>query len=133
MSDDQPVLYFDGDCGLCSRSVRFLMEQDRSGALYFAPLQGETAARRLEPRWRESLSTVVYQKVGPDILIRSDAVLQALIDTGSRWRFLARPALWIPRAFRDAVYDWIAERRSKFFFKSSCSLPSEDESRRILP
>lgn len=130
---NRPILFYDGDCGLCSRSVRFLMRRDRSGALYYAPLQGETAARRLNEKLRESLSTIVYRRADGTTLIRSNAVLQALIDTGSRWRFFARPALRVPRRWRDGIYNWIAARRKLFFRKGACPLPSPEERRQLLP
>ncbi|HKK17068.1 MAG TPA: DUF393 domain-containing protein [Opitutales bacterium] len=133
MREDSPVLFFDGDCGLCSRSVRFLMRRDRFKLLRFAPLQGETAARRLEESLRESLSTVVYQRTDGETLLRSDAVLQALIDIRSPLRFLARPAFFIPRSWRDAIYNWIARKRNKLFAKGSCPLPSSHNSEQILP
>lgn len=128
-----PVLFFDGDCGLCSRSVRFLMARDRSHLLYFAPLQGETAARRVRKELQESLSTVVYERSGGEVLVRSEAVLQALIDIGSRWRFFARAALCLPRGLRDAIYKLIADQRKNFFLSNNCPLPSSDENQRILP
>lgn len=109
------------------------MRRDRADLLYFAPLQGETAARRLEADLCDTLSTAVYQRASGEVLVRSDAVLQALIDIGSRWRYLARPALLIPRRWRDGVYNWIAARRKKLFQNGACPLPSAGESRRILP
>ena len=39
------LVFFDGVCALCDGSVRFLIGEDRTGLLRFAPLQGETAAR----------------------------------------------------------------------------------------
>ena len=130
---DPPVLFYDGDCGLCSRSVRFLMRRDQRGLLYYAPLQGTTAAARLGAELRESLSTVVYQREVGEALVRSDAVLHALIDIGSRWRWLARIALLIPRCWRNGIYNWIAARRKKFFATTSCSLSTSEENRRMLP
>ncbi|PXA04687.1 thiol-disulfide oxidoreductase [Coraliomargarita sinensis] len=130
---DAPVLFYDGDCGLCSRSVRFLMRQDRSRLLYFAPLQGETASHRLETDLHQSLTTVVYQRADGETFIRSDAVLRALIDTGSAWRFFAHPALLIPRSWRDGIYNWIAANRRKILSKDSCPLPSPEENRQLLP
>lgn len=132
-SEKAPVLFFDDDCGLCSRSVHFLMRRDRSGTLFFAPIQGDTAKSRLNAELRESLSTAVYQRLDGEVLLRSDAVLQAVIDIGSRWRFLARPALLIPRRWRDGVYNWIAARRKKLFQNGACPLPPTEESERILP
>ena len=39
----QPLILYDGVCGLCHASVRWLMKRDR-GRLRYAPLQGETAS-----------------------------------------------------------------------------------------
>ncbi len=39
-----PTVLYDGECGLCHRSVKFLLKRDRH-QLWYAPLQGETAAR----------------------------------------------------------------------------------------
>jgi len=38
------VVFYDGVCGLCDRSVQFLLARDRERVLHFAPLQGPTAA-----------------------------------------------------------------------------------------
>jgi predicted DCC family thiol-disulfide oxidoreductase YuxK len=38
------VVFYDGVCGLCDRSVQFLLARDRERVLHFAPLQGSTAA-----------------------------------------------------------------------------------------
>ena len=90
---NKAIVFFDGDCGLCSVSVRFLIKCDSHQHLYFAPLQGVTAQAILPQQYCESLRTMVYQRVSvdgqPTLLIRSEAVLQALIDTGSAWRHLA--------------------------------------------
>jgi len=131
--NDLPVLFYDGNCGLCRRSVRFLLRQDRRGRLYFAPLQGATAAARLSRELRESLSSAVYQRQNGENLLRSDAVLQVLIDIGSRWRWLARLALKIPRRWRDRCYDWVGARRLQLDRARSCPMPSGRARRRILP
>src|SRR5262249_57642651 len=38
------LVLYDGECGVCSRIVRWLLDADRRGELRFAPLQGATAA-----------------------------------------------------------------------------------------
>lgn len=38
------VVFYDAVCGLCDRSVQFLLARDRERVLHFAPLQGPTAA-----------------------------------------------------------------------------------------
>src|SRR4051812_49656063 len=41
------VLFFDGACGMCTRSRDFLLKLDRTGALRTQPLQGAGTAARL--------------------------------------------------------------------------------------
>ncbi|MFU8849158.1 MAG: thiol-disulfide oxidoreductase DCC family protein [Opitutales bacterium] len=132
-TNNLPVLFFDGDCGLCSRSVHFLMRRDRRRFLYFAPLQGETSAKCLPADLRQALSTAVYRRANGEILLRSDAVLQALIDISSRWRWLAHVGLKIPRRWRDGIYKWVAARRKSFFSNGACPLSSAAETKQILP
>lgn len=131
------IVFFDGDCGLCSVSVRFLIKRDSHQHLYFAPLQGIAAQAILPQQYRESLRTMVYQRVTadgqPTLLVRSDAVLLALIDTGSAWRYLAQIVRLLPLSLRDWVYDRIADNRKIFFKAVACKLPSKDAHARILP
>ena len=134
---NKAIIFFDGDCGLCSVSVRFLIKCDSHQHLYFAPLQGVTAQAILPQQYCESLRTMVYQRVSvdgqPTLLIRSEAVLQALIDTGSAWRHLAKIARLLPLSLRDWGYDRIADNRKIFFKAAACKLPSRAEHARILP
>lgn len=134
---NKAIVFFDGNCGLCSGSVRFLIRKDKHQRLYFAPLQGIAAQAILPPEDRESLKTIVYHRVSDDGQttrhVRSEAVLLALIDTGSLWRALAHIARLLPRNFRDWVYDRIANNRTKWFQAAACKLPSQAEHARILP
>ena len=41
------TLYFDGACGMCTRSRNFLVRLDRTGALDTAPIQAPGTAERL--------------------------------------------------------------------------------------
>jgi len=131
------ILFFDGDCGLCNRSVRFLIRKDKRKHLYFAPLQGVAAQAILPEKYRLTLDTIVYQRVAKNgqttLHFRSDAALLALIDTRSLWRFLARTALCLPRNLRDGVYDSIATRRQTSLKSATCHIPSAEVQARILP
>src|SRR5258708_2399718 len=75
-----PIVFFDGACPLCNRSVAFLARRDRSGRLFFAHLQGEIAARHLDPALRSVAqdATVVLLEPGARgrVSVRSAAVLR---------------------------------------------------------
>jgi predicted DCC family thiol-disulfide oxidoreductase YuxK len=136
ISEYKAILFYDGDCGLCSRSIRFLMKRDRYGWLHYAPIQGETAASMLNESLRENPSTIVYlrraQSGENEILLKSEAVLQALIDIRSHWRWLAASAHYLPKSWRDSAYDWIARNRLRFFGNESCALANETAQARLL-
>lgn len=124
MLPDGPILFFDGDCGLCNRSVRMLLKMDRHTRLYFAPLQGRTAQEVLPEDLRNELSSAILVCPNGQRFTRSDSALQAIILTGSPWRHLARPSLLLPKSWRDGVYNWIARNRSRFF-SQTCPLDTQ--------
>ncbi|MBL0062464.1 MAG: DUF393 domain-containing protein [bacterium] len=41
VNNDKIIAYYDGHCGLCHMAVVFLLKRDRSGIIYFAPIQSE--------------------------------------------------------------------------------------------
>lgn len=133
------LVLFDGVCVLCDRSMRFLLDRDEKRVLLFAPLQGETARSLFarHPEANGSLRTVLYVRdfEGADerIYDRSDAAIAILRDLGGVYRFLSLVRL-LPRAIRDAVYDWIASNRYQWFGKlDACRLPEAGMTERFLP
>ncbi|HAV13238.1 MAG TPA: hypothetical protein DCX06_07090 [Opitutae bacterium] len=127
------ILFYDGDCGICTRSVRFLLKRDVQQRLRFAPLQGSTAQSLLPQGLRKELSTAVYRRKEGEVYLRSDAVFKALIDTGSWLRMPAKVALWFPTGFRNACYDWVARNRERLSQSGACALPTGQERKQLLP
>jgi predicted DCC family thiol-disulfide oxidoreductase YuxK len=111
------ILFYDGHCGLCHRTVKFVLRYDRSGnAFRFAPLQGETFQVRVPASQQAGLpdSIVVLTREG-ELLARSDAFLHILRRMGGGWESLASVLGVIPRVVRDAVYDFVARIRYRVF------------------
>lgn len=44
----RPVIFFDGVCNLCNRSVQFVIKHDKKQQFLFAPLQGIAGAEALK-------------------------------------------------------------------------------------
>ena len=120
------VLFFDGVCNLCNRTVDFLIRRDKKHVLRYAPLQGSSAREMLDPAMIEALPSVVFvDKNG--VYQRSTAVLRAVAKLGGLWPVLL-VFLIVPRPIRDAVYNWIGKNRYKWFGKrDSCRLPTPEE------
>ena len=138
---DRPtnVLFFDGVCGLCNRSVDFVLSRDRRGAIRFAPLQGETAERAVSGEWRvasgeqKPITTAVWLDSSGREFVRTAAAVRVLWQLGGVW-WLIGWLLWlIPRPLRDVGYRIISANRYRWFGKKeTCRLPSPTERSRFL-
>lgn len=130
---NRPIVFYDGQCGLCDRSVRWILDRDTHARLRFAPLQGETYAALDEPSKPTDLGTIVFRD-DRGLHVRSDAVLRILHHLGGLWRPLAAIARVIPRPIRDAAYRFIAARRLKWFGgPEACKMPTAKERSQLLP
>jgi predicted DCC family thiol-disulfide oxidoreductase YuxK len=130
--DANPILFFDGVCGLCNRVVDFVLRNDRRGRVQFAPLQGSTAQSRLPDRDREQLDTVVLIE-GDRITRRSTAVVRLLSHLGGIWTALAWLLWLIPWPLRDVGYRAVSKLRYRLFGKKeTCRLPTAGERARFM-
>jgi predicted DCC family thiol-disulfide oxidoreductase YuxK len=133
MGDAHPIILFDGVCNLCDASVQFILRRDPAGQFRFASLQS-TAAQRELARFSappDNLSTVVLI-LGNRLFVRSDAALEALRRLGFPWPLFYLFKI-VPRGIRDAVYDFIAARRYRWFGqKETCMVPTADLKARFL-
>lgn len=138
-SEANPIILFDGVCGLCNRSVQFLLKHDKAERLRFASLQSEFAEKVLsrhgiDPKDLDTLHVVLNcDRPDEQVLMRSDAVLRAGRELGGAWTIPATIARLIPRALRDLVYRFVARNRYQVFGKSeSCMLPDPAQRHRFL-
>ena len=126
------VILYDGVCGFCDRTVRFVLQRDRDARFRFAPLQSAYAGDVLARHGRDAqdLDTVslVLEPDSPTerVLVKSDAVCAIFDRLGGVWR-IAALARWLPRKIRDAAYDAFASRRYRWFGRfDECPLPSPE-------
>jgi predicted DCC family thiol-disulfide oxidoreductase YuxK len=140
-----PIIFIDGECVLCNGFADFVRKRDRPGRYRFAALQGETAAAMgtadaLPPPplaagkagEADALRSMLLHENGVWYR-KSDAALRVLAGLGGAWG-LARPLLGFPRFLRDAVYDFIARNRYRWFGKrDNCRLPAAADRGVFLP
>ncbi|MEQ9662807.1 MAG: DCC1-like thiol-disulfide oxidoreductase family protein [Parasphingopyxis sp.] len=113
--DSQPVIIFDGDCVLCSRSMRLIARLDTGGRFRMTPAQGEIGQALYRHLGLPTDRFDTYLLVADGrIAQRSTAVIG--IARRLRWPWKLGAALWIvPRPLRDALYNFIARRRYRWF------------------
>jgi len=124
------VLLYDGTCGFCSGTVRFILDHEREHTLRFASLDSRYAmtvfAAHPELAGVDSLVWVD----GGTALVRSSGALRVGTYLGGPWRMAAALRV-VPVALRDWVYDLVARHRHRMA-GSACFVPSAEERRRFL-
>ena len=127
------VVLFDGECNFCDGTVAFIIDHDPQANFRFAALRSPAAHRLLErclpsARGRESLVLVEREKC----YTRSTAALRIARRLQSPWLWLYGLII-VPRPIRDALYDWLARNRYRWFGKrDDCLVPDAAVRQRFL-
>jgi predicted DCC family thiol-disulfide oxidoreductase YuxK len=135
-----PILFFDGVCNLCNGAVDFIIKNDKSASIRFAAIQSESGQVLLKKAGfyvkkaafsEKEMNTLVFLKDGK-MFIKSDAALEIAQILGGGWKILTF-GKFLPRLFRDGIYDFIARNRYRFFGKKeTCRLPTSAERGRLI-
>jgi predicted DCC family thiol-disulfide oxidoreductase YuxK len=141
MPDDSPraIILYDGICGFCNRTVRFVLKRDSRDCFRFATLQSEFARALLQkhgirPEQLESIVLVIdHNRPNERVQIRSTASITIFRDLGPFWRAMANVVALLPRALRDWAYDLVARYRYRIFGKyGKCPLPDASVRHKFL-
>jgi predicted DCC family thiol-disulfide oxidoreductase YuxK len=138
-SDTNPILLYDGECGLCNRFVQFILKRDRNDRFRFAALQSDFAKKILARHGVNAadLDTVYliteYGQPNESLLNRSDAVIAVLSELGGIWRVESGFIRIMPRPLRNWYYNSIAINRYRIFGKYDvCPLPDPKDRHKFL-
>lgn len=125
--DDRAAILFDGACSMCDALVRWARRRDSKGRFRFAPLHSDEAAQLLAhvggQRTAAAFPDSIVLVQGRKMHFRSGAALRIARGLRFPWPVLAA-GLLAPPPLRDAVYDWVARNRYRWFGRdASCHLP----------
>ena len=126
---------YDGECGVCTHAVRFLLYFSKSNELYFSSLNSEFSEKLLKDLaigYDQEDEGAVYIR-GEAVYHKSTAMLQALSDC--RWPIsMAKIFLILPQGLRDWFYREFAKRRLKLSKQCNlkCELPKNTDFNRFL-
>jgi predicted DCC family thiol-disulfide oxidoreductase YuxK len=131
------TVFYDGLCGLCHRSVVFLLQRDRDGSRFvFATIYGKTFEELISAQQRQTLpdSIVVLTPEGK-LLTRSAALAHLLRRLGGVWGIMSGMIRMVPTRWADGLYDLVASRRQKWFRtpEQTCPVVPEALQERFLP
>jgi predicted DCC family thiol-disulfide oxidoreductase YuxK len=133
VSENRPIVLFDGVCNLCNGVVRFLYPRDPRARLRFTNLQSDSGQALLEKFGMptEDFDSFVLVE-GDKAYTQSHGALRTLRYLRFPWPLLYGLML-VPPFIRNAVYDWIARNRYGWFGRmDACPVPTPELQARFL-
>lgn len=130
------LVFYDGACGFCHRSVRILLAEDRAGVFSFAPRTSEACVAALPAEVRAELpESIVVVPEGRPPRIRSGATVRMMLRLGGIWRILGLALAAVPRPLRDLAYRGVARVRHRLYARpeTACPIVPPDLRERFLP
>ena len=119
------VLFFDGVCNLCNRSIQTIIKKDSHQKFKFASIQSDAAKEILlqSDNYNSDIDSIILLNKN-HLYYKSSAILRVCKILGGVYYFLL--IFWlVPKPIRDWVYDFIAKNRYRWFGKQeSCMIPS---------
>jgi predicted DCC family thiol-disulfide oxidoreductase YuxK len=140
---DRLLVIYDGHCGLCNGTVRWLLRRDSQDRLRFVASESAKVAGLLA-RYGISL---LEAKAGPTtilvvrgfglptehVLEHSEAVLALLAELPRPWPAVAATLGWVPRPMLDLGYRLVARWRYRIWGRvESCPLVTTEERTHFL-
>lgn len=122
---EKKIVLFDGVCNLCTKSVQFILKRDKKDQFLFGSLQGQYGQQLLKTFNLPADHFRSFMLLeGTNLYTRSTAALRMLKHLGGGWSLLYGLII-IPKFIRDAVYNFVARNRYRWFGKEeTCMIPT---------
>lgn len=128
-----PIVLVDGVCHFCQGLTKWIIKRDPEGKYHFASLQSDVAKELLAKGnlSTDSMDTFVLIEHGK-YYTRSTAALR--LAKGLKFPYpLLYVFIVVPKFIRNAVYNWVARNRYRWFGKDeACMLPTSEIKDRFL-
>lgn len=134
MENDKKIILFDGVCNLCNGAIQFIIKRDKKDTFRYAALQSEIGEQLIAERAIDTtkVDSIILIEPGIAYFTKSDAALHIGQGFGGFWKVLVI-FTWIPKAFRDVIYDFVAKNRYKWFGrKDACMIPTAELKAKFL-
>jgi len=134
------LVVFDGHCGLCNRTVRWLLARDTEDRLRFVASEEPLAVELLRGHGADldgGAGSIVVMRYpassGEQPLVRSNAIVALLGVLPSPWPAFGAVLRLVPRAIRDLGYRLIARWRYRIWGRlAACPLPMSADREKFI-
>ena len=130
LNPDNPIIFFDSNCLLCSRFVKSLLKADK-GKLYYSGFDSSIAKDLLPDSIRNNPMTVVFYNQGK-LHFKSKAIFSIIRELKFPWPIFGIFNI-LPTSLNDSIYNLISRNRTSWFGRSEdCFLPSTEQKERFI-
>ncbi|MFN4026897.1 MAG: thiol-disulfide oxidoreductase DCC family protein [Flavobacterium sp.] len=131
---DKKIILFDGVCNLCNASVQFVIKHDTKDLFRFIPLQSDLGQKILNHIGinRQKTDSIVLYEPGKAYYYKAEAALKIVSEFGGMYKLLKIFSLF-PKFICDAIYDYIAKNRYRWYGKQDvCMMPNPELATKFL-
>jgi predicted DCC family thiol-disulfide oxidoreductase YuxK len=127
------IIIFDGVCNFCNRTINIIIEHDKVAQFKLAASQSNAGIDILQKFNLDQTSMASVILIDNEkVYTKTDAVIQ-IASQLTGWPRLFVELKFVPKSFRDFVYDLIAKNRYVLFGKKdTCRMPNASEKNRFL-
>lgn len=111
--ENKRIVLFDGSCGLCNKSIKFIIRHEKKKELYFSALQSEFGTSVLKHFGLVGQDSIVFIENGK-AFIKSGAAIRICKYLKIPWPMIMGFII-VPPFIRNFFYDFIARNRIKWF------------------
>lgn len=125
---DKKIILFDGVCNLCESSVQFIIKRDKKDIFRFVAIQSELGQKiikhiGIDTSKTDSIILYIPEKA---YYFKAEAALLIAKDLTGFYSLLGYLG-FISNSIKNAVYDYIAKNRYKWYGKKeSCMIPTPE-------
>lgn len=131
---NKKIILFDGVCNLCDSAVQFIIACDKKDVFRFVALQSDLGQQIIAHIGMDTqnIDSIILYEPGIAYYYKSDAALEIAKSLGGIFYFAGIFNIF-PIALRNALYDYVARNRYRWYGKrENCLLPTPELKAKFL-
>lgn len=131
MTDKDKIIFYDGECGLCNRSVQFVLKHEKTPVIQFSALQSAFAIDFFERNNYPQPDFSTFYFYSDNRLFQKSKAAFKVIPYLKWYCQPLRIFSVLPTSLTDFGYNFIAKRRKRIG-GSFCVVPSIENRKRFI-
>ena len=121
---EKRFIIFDGSCGFCHKSIRFIAHRDTQKSFLFISNQSEMGKQILREYRVTKLSDDTVLLVQDKKVYAKGVALIKILQQLPAWKTIGKCVSFIPTAALNWGYDVIAKNRKRLSSQQNCKIPT---------